>query len=292
MSVSTIEATETTGPPLAVDDPATNRRVYLHPLTGELFTSATTALSIIDKQALPYWYGKQSAICALESLQAMMDAVRVPPCNGQHCGICLTCLALRIRHAGDRERDAAADRGSRFHNVAEQRALTGRWISFDPDLEPYVEQFERFIDLHKVEFHAAEVTVINRAHRWGGTLDTVLTCGWMPPKHRNLIGVPLLGDYKTGNKIYESAGLQLAGYRHGEAVLLPDGTEHHLPLADTETALSIQIRADDFWVRPCPVGDAAYAKFLRTLALWRDINEPDLKLVGRAMYKPRPKKES
>lgn len=283
----TATVVEYTSPPTATTDPDDNR-TYTHPITLETFTSATTALGIIDKAGLPYWYGKQSAIHAVQTLPRLTAATRVPICDGYQCRECLPCLMREIQSAGNDARDRAADLGSRLHAVAEHFALTGEWIPYDDDLRGRVEQFQRFLMIHRVEFHAAEVTVINRTHGWAGTLDTVLSCGWMPPKHRDLIGVPVYADYKTGS-IHDQAGLQLAAYRNGEAVLLPSGAEHPMPGAHTEVGLSIQIGNEDFWVRPCPVGKPAYRKFLRALALWRDLNQPDLDLVGRAMYKPRPR---
>lgn len=278
---------ERTAPPNAVAT-ETRGRIYLHPLTAERFLSVTTALSILEKAALPFWYSKIAAIEAVTLLKQLTAAPAVPFCDpaGPRCRACLTCLMGQIRYAPERERDIAADRGTRFHKVVEQYALTGRWISYADDLKPFMVQFERFMAIHKVEFQAAEFTGINRANMYAGTNDAVIACGWMPPKWRHLIGVPAYTDWKTGNNVYESAGLQLAGNRNAEAVMLPDGTEVPLPYASDEWALSVQITAEDFWVRPCPVGPDAFTKFLRALALWRDINEPDLDLVGRAMYKP------
>lgn len=271
----------------AFDDQDSTTRTYIHPRTQETFTSVTTALGIIEKTMLPRWYGKMSAISALTNLDRLTNAATAgrATCDGTFCGRCLTCIAHEITTAGEQARDAAADRGTRLHHVAETYALTGEIIGHDQDIAPHVANFEAFIKIHQVTFQASEVTVLNRATRWGGTLDSVITCGWMPPKHVDLIGVPLIADYKTSNHIYPRDGLQLAAYRHGEAVLLPDGSEHPLPDANPNTGLSIQITAGGFWVRPCPVGDAPYAKFLRALSLWRDLHEPDLDLVGRAMYK-------
>jgi hypothetical protein len=274
-------------PPTSAIDPENGGRVYIHPITLEVFVSATTALGIINKDALPLWYGKQAAVAAVGNLARLNAAATRPLCDGQHCGECLICLMREIQYAGEVARDAAADRGTRFHHVAEWYALTEQWIPYDADIAPHVDQFKRFIDIYQVTFRAAEVTVINRAHTYAGTLDTVITCGRMPPKHFDLIDVPLYADYKTGS-VYGQAALQLAAYRNAEAVLLPDGSERPMPGAHTETALSIQIHADNFWVRPCPVGDGVYQKFLRALELWRDINTPDVPLLDRAMCKPRP----
>jgi hypothetical protein len=276
----------------AFDDAESNTRTYIHPRTRERFTSVTTVLSVIEKWGLAPWYAKHGVldtIANLAEVNAAAGAGRVTCELGEFCGVCLTCLIARFRRAPERERDAAADRGIRFHHVAEIYALTGEIIPHDPDIAPHVINFLDFVRVHQVTFHAAEVTVLNRADGWGGTLDNVLECGWMPPKHRDLIGVPLMSDYKTGS-IHVQAGLQLAAYRNAEVMLLDDGSEHEIPPAHPDVALSLQINAKGWWVRPCPTTEQAYDKFQRVLGLWRDLHEPDLDIVGRAMYKPRPRK--
>lgn len=272
----------------AFDDQTSNSRVYIHPKTNETFTSVTTALGIIEKYGLAPWYAKLGVLDAVQNLPRLTTAAStgLVDCGGTKCQQCLTCLIMECRRAPERARDEAADRGIRFHHVAEIYALTGEIIPHDPDITGHVLNFLDFINIHKVEFQAAEITVLHRGDRWGGTLDNIIRCGWMPPKHRDLIGIPLLSDYKTGS-IYQQAGLQLAAYRNAETMLLDDGSEHPMPPAHPDVALSIQITGDGWWFRPCPTTDAAYAKFQRVLALWRDIHEPDLDLVGRAMYKPR-----
>ena len=283
-----------TPPPNSVIDPDADHRFYIHPRTGERFVSITTALGIIDKGGLPPWYGKMAAESVLNNLLPLVQSVHLDPCGQRgwdSCGRCLPCLLATIRRAAEVERDAAANRGTRFHHVAEQYALTGQIIPHDADIAGNVLHFLRFVDIHKVTFHAAEVTAINRADGYAGTLDAVIVCGWMPPKHRDLIGEPLFTDWKTGSRIYEQAALQLAANRHCEAVMLPDGSEHPMPSGHTGLGLSVQIRPDDFWVRPVDISDAAHTKFRRALDLWRDIHQPDIDLVLRAMTKPRTPKE-
>jgi hypothetical protein len=279
-------------PKHAFSDDDSDFRTYVHPITGERFTSVTTALGIIDKAALHPWYAKLATLDLLSNLQAVNAAAAAGLVNCQHtgCGKCLMCLISQARKAPERERDAAADRGRRVHHVAEWYALTGKIIPHDEDIAKHVAQFLEFVRVHQVTFQATEVTVLNRTDMCGGTLDGALTCGWMPPKHKDLIGIPMLFDYKTSNNIYASAGLQLCAYNNAEAILLDDGTELPPLIVHPDTALSIQIKENGWWVRPCPTTPAVYAKFQRILALWRDINEPDVDLVGRAMYKPRAKK--
>lgn len=280
---------ETAGPKHAFDDEASDFRTYVHPRTGERFTSVTTALGIVEKSALNPWYAKLATLHLLGSLADVNDAARAGrvSCQRSGCGRCLMCLIALARKAPERERDAAADRGRRFHHVAEWYALNGTIIGHDDDIAQHVKQFAEFVRVHQVKFQASEVTVLNRADGWGGTLDGILTCGWMPPKHKDLIGIPLMFDYKTSNGIYATAGLQLGAYNHHETVLMDDGSEQPALIAHPDVALSIQVRADGWWVRPCPTTDATYEKFRRVLGVWRDLNEPDEPLVGRAMYKPR-----
>lgn len=264
-------------------------RFYVHPRTGESFSSVTTALSIINKAALSEWYGRQSAIYAVENLARLNRAATRPLCDRQYCGECLECLMREIQGAGSRARDAAGDRGTRLHHVAEQYALTGKIIGHDQDIAGHVRHFLRFVEMHQVTWQASEVTVLSRAHMYGGTLDGVLTCGWMPPAYREFVGIPMIFDYKTSNHIYSPVALQLVGYHRCEAVLLPDGSEAQMPVTSPEYGLSIQIKADGFWVRACPLGDQVYEKFLRALSLYRDMHEPDIDLVRKAMYQPKPK---
>ena len=278
----------------AITDVVSGRRVYVQPRTKEIFTSATTVLGIIAKDRLARWYADMAADAVLDNMLGLVRSPFVEVCDGVggYCGECLKCLIHTVRHAAEVERDAAADRGKRFHNVAEHYALSGEVIPHDADIAGNVTQFLRFVDIHKVTFQCAEVTVLDRSLMVAGTLDTVLTCGWMPPKHRDLIGIPMYGDYKTGKSVYGQAALQLAAYRNAEAVMLPDGTEKPMPDGDREMGLSIQIRPENFWIRPAAIGDSVYEKFARTVALWRDIHEPDVDLIGRAMTKPRVKKEA
>jgi len=287
-----------TGKQITVDDPYhpvhafdnadSNTRTYIHPRTGERFTSVTTALGIVEKPGLAPWYAKLATLDAVSHLDQLTTAAQRgnASCGDQWCGECLTCLIASFRKAPERERDAAADRGTRFHHIAEIYALTGKVVGHADDLKPHVAHLLDFVRVHQVTFQAAEITVLHRVDGWGGTLDGVITCGWMPPKHRDLIGVPLVVDYKTSNRIFKQAGLQLAAYNNAECALLDDGSEHPLPPSHPDVALSLQINASGWWVRPCPTTKQAYDKFRRVLEIWRDLNEPDLDLVERAMYKP------
>jgi hypothetical protein len=106
----------------------------------------------------------------------------------------------------------------------------------------------------------------------------------MPKRLKHLVGLPLLLDYKTNKHVDYLAGYQVAAYRHGERVMLADGTELGMPEMHAETALSVQIRPRDYWVRPVDVTAGTYARFVRVLGVWRDCQ--DVKgILGYAVRK-------
>lgn len=267
-------------------------RTYVHPVTGESFPSVTTILGALSKRHLPAWYAKTAVLDIMENLDAIHQAASTgnADCGKDRCGQCVTCLMFHAIGTPTRLRDEAGNRGSRFHHVAEVYALTGAIIPHDRDIAPHINNFQEFLRVHEVQFRATEITVLNRADGWAGTLDGIMVCGWMPPKHRDLIGRPLLFDYKTSNGINDAAGLQLAAYRNAETVMFPDGTEVPLPDCDPTTALSLQINAKGWWVRPVDVGPAGYARFIDVHRIHTATTDPDTEIIGRAMCKPRAKK--
>ncbi len=274
------------GPANAETNPDSGARWYLHPQTGERFVSVTTILQCVAKEALPYWAAKVTAEHALANLPLLTKAHLRRPCEmrgDDRCGLCLDCVSLDLRRAPDRERDAAADRGTRIHHVAEQHVLTGEVIGHDPDIAEQVKQYLRFRDQFRPSYDASEMTVINRTYGYAGTLDAIVQLGWCPPKYADLVGSPRVLDVKSGKSCYPEYALQLAAYRRGEAVLLPDGTEVPMP-ATADIGLLLHIRAENYWVRPVDIGDATFTTFLNVLDLWRW--QQNGNPIQRAMWKP------
>lgn len=278
-----------TGPVNSVTDNETGSREYVHPVTGERFVSVTTVLQVVGKDGLPYWAAKTVQEYAQDILPLMVKSARRKLCDvkgSDRCGICRDCVGLELRRAPDRLRDEAADRGSRLHKIAEHHVLhDGEILAHDDDVAPYVAQWLAFHKQFKPTFDAAEMTVINRTYGWAGTLDSVVRLGWCPPKYRHLIGVPMVGDNKTGKSVYPEHALQLSAYRHGEAVLLPDGRELEMPEVADWGAL-LHFRPENYWVRPVDVSRQTFDVFLRVLDFYRWLRESEDSLISRAMYKP------
>ncbi len=274
------------GPVHAETNQETGSRWYIHPVTGERFVSVTTILQSVAQEALPYWAAKVTAEHALNNLPLLVKAARRRGCDqkgDERCGLCLDCVALELRRTPDRERDAAADRGSRIHHVADQHTLTGEVIGHDDDIAAQVKQYLAFKKQFKPTFDASEMTVINRTYGYAGTLDAILRLGWCPPKYADLIGVPVVADVKSGKSCYAEYALQLAPYKRGEAVLMPDGTEQPMPPTG-DIGLLLHVRPDNYWVRPVDIGETTFAAFLAVLDLWRW--QQDASPIMRAMYKP------
>jgi hypothetical protein len=278
-----------TGPANSVTDQETGSRVYIHPVTGERFTSVTTVLHVVGKDGLPYWAAKTVQEYAQDVLPLMVKAARRKLCDTKgddRCGLCRDCVGLELRRAPERQRDEAADRGTRLHKIAEHYVLhDGEVLPHGDDLTRFVAQLLAFFKQFRPEFDAAEMTVINRTHMIAGTLDSVIRLGWCPPKYRHLLGVPMVGDIKSGKGVYPEFALQLSAYRHAEAVLLPDGREVELPDMDDTGAL-LHFRPDNYWVRPVDVSRKTFDVFLHVLDFYRWLHDSEEALISRAMYKP------
>lgn len=104
--------------------------------------------------------------------------------------------------ANQRSNDASL-LGNKVHQYIHGE-LTGDWglQEFTPDMAPYVNGWENWMDKVEPEVLESEYFVISKKHGYAGTAD--LIC--------NIDGELWIVDYKTGNKSI-SHGVQLAAYR-------------------------------------------------------------------------------
>jgi hypothetical protein len=263
-------------------------RWYIHPQTGEKFLSVTTALKIMAKEKLIFWAAGSVAAEAMEQLPTLVRKARIRPCERtgeDRCRECRACAVIDLRGYPMQVRDEAANLGSRVHTAAERYALTGELDGIDEDVVPFIDQYLAFHRQYRPTYEAAEMTVISREFNYAGTLDGIVRLGWCPPKHKDLVGKALVKDTKSGKGVYDEAAMQLAAYKHAEAILLPDGTELPMP-ATEDTAIVLHLRPDDYWVHPVPVGQRMHGGFLTALALYTFREEHGTNVIGRAMYKP------
>jgi hypothetical protein len=122
-------------------------------------------------------------------------------------GLPLTKRLDRLRYAHRNKRDKAAMRGNEIHAMG-VKLYGGLPVDAGEHRGP-VEAYARFLDDWEIEPLTAETPLVNLTFRYGGTLDLTAHIG----KRDN---VRALIDLKTGNNVYESTVLQLAGYNNAD----------------------------------------------------------------------------
>ena len=258
-------------------------RWYIHPLTQERFVSVTTALQAVSKAALIPWAANLAAAAALDQLPRLARAAITPGC-GKHttddkCGDCYECMYRWIARRHYFESNRGRERGSAVHKVQEWWALHGTLPDYDRAYEPWIKAFRKFTLAYKPDVFLTETTVLSREHLYAGTLDLGLTikadtcratedlCSRFGKDSVNLY-VDAKTTRKVDNSFYPDWALQLAGYRHAEMVMLPDGTEEKLPTVDGAAVLLL--RSDgEFCLRPVVADEMTFAAFLCALNLFR-----------------------
>lgn len=260
----------------ATDD---HGRYYQHPEhPGREFISITNVLDSIAKPALVPWAAKITAEKALDLLPQYVTAALIPECKpkrvADECGRCLPCLHKATKREVKVVRETAADLGTRIHDYAEAH-LTGRQLPHDPEVEPFVNQYLRFLDDFEVDIftdvEAAELTVCDPRHGYAGTLDALIRLrldGLTPDgKVKKLTGdkrAMWCIDTKTSSTkgadvLYDEQPLQLAAQRHAKEMWLPDGTI--APMVPVKGTAILNLRVDDYAFIPVPSGTPEITAF-------------------------------
>lgn len=166
---------------------------------------------------------------------------------------------------------AAMARGTDIHKAAEALAL-GTIPKVEPELEPYVNQYRRFLEDFQPEFLMAEAPVYNTRYGYAGTLDAIA----------KIDGKPLVMDTKStahgpdsgkSRPPFPETALQLTLYRHGELVgLLADRREinyrryyvfdpdvmHTEPMPETEGGVCLVISPEDYLLVPVDTSERVW----------------------------------
>jgi len=209
-------------------------------LDGVKCDGVTTLLNGgVPKPALTAWAAREVAEFVAGRrgiLQALNDEELIDLCKG----------------APFRERDAAANRGTEVHAYAARLGAGERDIQVPEELLGHVDAYIAWEAAWQPNNVRTELTVINRQHRYMGTLD------WLGELAD--LGTTLL-DIKTGRSgIFAEAGLQAIAYGHCESILEQDGSETPMPHVDTYAGL--WLGRDDYEFSILNVGDADFRNFL------------------------------
>jgi hypothetical protein len=291
------------------------------------FWSVTTALNTREKDGLKFWAAGLAARRAMDNLPMLIAAQRIDPCGRAYarsepygCDRCPECLHKWLAHYHLGESSRRAREGSALHDAVEQWILTGEIPGIDklvelrrlaePDtdekyldemaraLPPYLKTLRQWLEdyeLRPEDFIAAEMTVYNTVHRYGGTLDWILRL----PGRRNrrcavmvarILGrwaeyADVVGDTKSregeGKEFYPEYSLQLAPYRHANFCRVSKVDTRLAPMPPTHGAVLLQVRPDGYTFEPVDSGVDTFRTFLNYLSAfqWEVTDGPKTILV-------------
>lgn len=156
---------------------------------------------------------------------------------------------LKWRH--NKTRDAAANRGTEVHGLAE-KLTDGAQVNVPDALVGHVDAYIAWWEQWQPTETVSEFSCGSRLYGgWGGTGDLICTIDGLG---RCLV------DIKTGaSGVYGDTALQLAGYRYSEVILDADGNE--APMPEVDWCGVLWLRADGFDFYPYRVGPAERTLF-------------------------------
>lgn len=262
--------------------------------------SVTTILGCLKAEGLLYWTAEEAAKAAVNSAASLQARIEE---EGREAVIKWLRDARFRRAKGER---TAAELGTEVHAACEAYALTGQRPDVDAEVQPFLDQFDRWAQEFQPVYQAAEVTVYSPSYGYAGTCDAFLTVG----------GVRCIVDYKSSRKSFDNRGnpttpypevaLQLAAYRHAElaAVWRPRRMEQYrrryyllgaaeremaVPVPEVDTGLVIHITPDHCDAYPVECGPDIFESFLfiQEAARWQF--QTSKTVIGRPLE---PAKES
>jgi hypothetical protein len=213
-------------------------RNHSYKLDGEPTPGVTTIIGDgVPKPALSYWAAKMAAEFTADNLDTLNGLDRFA-------------IVDLVKGAPWRDRDAAARRGTEVHRLGEQ-LVAGEEIEVPEELTGHVDAYLRFLDDWQLDPVLVEAVVVNRTHRYLGTLDLVAD---LNDGHRWLLDIKT-----TRSGVYGETALQLSAYRHAEHYLDEDGNEQPMPEVDRTGV--IWVRADGYDLVPVDTGPDIYRYF-------------------------------
>ncbi|WP_411095931.1 hypothetical protein [Streptomyces sp. 020-2-3H-GM] len=241
-----------TNPRLATD--TDNGRYYTDPAGGPALVSVTNVLATaVAKHALIPWAVKLTTEHILDNLPEVNDRIDDDR----------SALTREIKAVHRQVKETAGDLGDRIHAAAENHVV-GAPIADDPEVDPYLAQFVRWLTMWGVNLaehvEATEVTVFHRRLGYAGTADLLI---WLPTRPDGAMQLWLI-DYKTSatrsaKSVYPENTLQLAALRYAETVLLPDDTDAPMPKIERTGVLNL--RAKTHALVEMPAGREAHRAF-------------------------------
>ncbi|WP_141566539.1 hypothetical protein [Pseudonocardia sp. N23] len=208
----------------------------------------------------------------------------------------------KLKKARYADRDAAANKGTRVHTLAEQ-LVAGKTVAVPDDLAGHVESYVAFLDQWDPQPLLVEFVVMSHRHGYAGTGDLaayfdpqlLLDCGLAgddPALQALLQGLADNGelalvilDVKTSRSgIFGETALQLAGYRFADVYVDEDGAEQ--PMPEFHLALALHIRADGYDLFPMTAGRDQHRELLYVREVGQFVTDHSRSYVGPPLSSP------
>ena len=255
------------------------------------YWSVTTLLDLaVAKPALIGWAAKTVAETAVDRLATLRQMVEVD--DDRQAAIDF------LTGSRWRKRAAILRRGSSMHAAAEQVAL-GQPLDVEPEVLPYVVQYQRFLEDFRPEFELAEAPVFHLGYGYAGTLDLIA----------RIDGTPYLVDYKSHDKApdaksrppYPDIALQLTAYVNcthvairGSAQRNYNGRRYYVlaegadlqPMPEVAGALALAVSPYDYQLVPVRVDEAIFNYFLTACDMARWTLEEESRVLGAPIAPP------
>jgi hypothetical protein len=274
-------------PPLEVEKPPEADR--------QLYSVTSVINASTGNEGLVRWCATETAKAAVSSMKTLYAMI-----ENQGEEIAIDWLEGARNRGGKGQRSATA-LGTEFHSLAERWAITGERPDCDDEMRPYLDQYDRWLQVAQPEFLAAEMTVYNPDYGYAGTADVFLI----------IDGMPLIVDYKTSKKPrknngdearpYATVGLQLAAYRHAQFaaawrvrrlksrryyLLGEDERQMAVDIPAVEGGLAVHVTMEHCNAHPIRCDEAVHEQFLYMIEAARFEFEMARTIVGEPLVFP------
>lgn len=246
-------------------------RFYVHPVTMEKLPGVTSVVNMLPKGFLKFWAAKMVAEEAVSHLPEVMGMVLK---SGESAAVDF------LKRAPDRNTGNAADVGTLVHDLAEQTFTTGQVPKVvHPDLRPYLDHLDDFLQTFQPEPLLVERTVWNRTEGYAGSFDLVANIDAGDGPERVIVDVKT-----TRSGVHEEVALQLAAYAYAEVVLDEDGTE--TPWEYPTAGAVLHLRPEGWKLVPVRLGEDTFHIFRALLEVFRWDTELKRSVLGRPVTPP------
>lgn len=182
-----------------------------------------------------------------------------------------------LKAARFKDRDAAANRGTQVHKLAE-RLVAGDEVAVPDELAGHVDSYVRFLDEWDVQPVLSEAVVVSHRHGYAGTLDLIADLTHADDTRRALL------DIKTGRSgVFGEVALQLVAYRMADVYM--DGDSER-PIPPVDWCGVVHVRSDGYDLIPVEAGPRQHRAFLY-VAQVQQFCATARDLVGDALTPPR-----